>query len=895
MAQSSIIVGIDLGTTNSAVATVETTARTRRIEILPIDQVIAAGEHAPRPLLPSTVYLPSEHELAAGALKLPWGESTCAVGVFARDQGARVPGRVVTSAKSWLCHSAVDRTAPILPWGASPDVARISPVEASARYLAHMKAAWEQVHPGVSLGDQEVILTVPASFDEAARELTVEAARVAGLKHATLLEEPLAAFYHWLEGHQDKLAEALTGVSLVLVVDIGGGTTDLTLIQVGRGEDGLRLDRIAVGDHLLLGGDNLDLAIAGIAEKRLGGGKLDAAEWGALVSASRTAKETLLSEDAPETRSIAVLGRSSKLLGGTKKTEVTRDEIRSLVLDGFFPVVPSSARPDRRAGLKELGLPYASDAAITKHIAAFLSRHLAPEQKVDGILFNGGALTPRLVQDRLLEVIGSWTGARPTLLVNDSLDLAVARGAAYFGLARRGEGVRVGGGSPRAYFLGVQTAKGHEAVCVIPQGLPEGNNVPLSGREFVLTTGRPVRFELLSSTARKLARPGDLIDPEGADDLIRLPPIQTVVRAPGGAGEMKVQVVAGITEIGTLALFCVAGEDRFKLEFQLRGDAVEGGISETGALPKRFSEAREIIEKFYGKKPRDVKALQRSLEKVLGERESWTLPTLRELWSVLWAGASKRRRTADHERAWTMLAGYALRPGFGAPLDDWRSSEMFGLFHQGLQFHQDKPAWDQWWIMWRRIAGGLSETAQTTIIEAIRPYLEPLKQGKTRPRPKGPQFEGIEEMVRLLASLERLSPDLKVEVANWIWARLGVATSGGSSYWVLGRIGARVPFYGSAHQVVTPEVVEEWLRRLLRLDWKNAEGAAFAATLMSRATGDRARDVSDETRAAVLVRLEGAKASPTWIAMVREPMSLAVADEQRMFGESLPVGLKLVN
>jgi molecular chaperone DnaK (HSP70) len=900
MSSSNFIVGIDLGTTNSAVATVEPSSRTRKVEILPIEQVVASGEHAQRALLPSSLYLPSPHELTPGALKLPWGEPEFAVGLFAREQGARVPSRVVTSAKSWLSHAAVDRTAPILPWGAPAEVPRVSPVEASARYLAHMKAAWGLVHGGQSLADQEVVLTVPASFDEVARELTVEAARLAGLGHVTLLEEPLAAFYHWLEGHQAKLTESLAGVSLVLVVDVGGGTTDLTLIQASEAEDGLRLDRIAVGDHLLLGGDNVDLAIAALAEKSLGGGKLDATEWGALVASARSAKEALLSADAPETRSVAVLGRSSKLLGGAKKTEVTRDEVRSLVLDGFFPNVPVSARPERRVGLKELGLPYASDAAITKHIAAFLARHLSPGQKIDALLFNGGALTPAIVQDRIVEVLGGWFGQKPKVLVNDSLDLAVARGASYFGLVRRGEGVRVGGGSPRAYFLGVQTPQGHQAVCLIPKGLPEGSTVPLSEREFVLTTGKPVRFELLSSTGRKLARPGDLIAVEGADDLLRLPPIQTVVRAPGGAGELKVQIVAGVTEIGTLALFCVAGEDRFKLEFQLRGEAGEAGISETGALPKRFTEAKELIEKFYGKKPaqdvdpREVKNLQRSLEKVLGERQTWTLPSLRELWSTLWAGAGKRRRTADHERAWLMLAGYSLRPGFGAPLDDWRSSEMFTLFSQGLQFHQEKPAWDQWWIMWRRIAGGLNEQAQTAIVEAIRPYLEPVTPGKTKPKPKGPKFEGTEEMIRLVASLERLAPALKLEVANWLWARIGTPAAGGSSYWVFGRIGARAPFYGSAHQVVAPEVAEEWLEKLLKLDWKSAEGAAFAATLIARATGDRARDVSDEIRTRVIERLEKSKAAPSWIAMVREPIALGMAEEQKIFGDTLPVGLKLV-
>lgn len=896
MGDARFIVGIDLGTTNSAVASIDLGAKKRAVEVLPIAQTISPGEVAPRALLPSVAYLPGDHELPANALALPWGTPPIAVGAFARDQGAKVPGRVVTSAKSWLCHPGVDRTAAILPWGAPADVPRLSPVEASALYLKHLRAAWEAAHPGIDLADQEVVLTVPASFDEGARELTLEAAKQAALPKVTLLEEPLAAFYHWLEAHESRLAEALADVSMLLVVDVGGGTTDLTLIQVRHDGDGLRLDRIAVGDHLLLGGDNLDLAIARLAEQRLGGGSLDAASWGALVQSARAAKETLLGDSAPETRTIAVLGRSSKLLGGARNVDVARDEVRRLLLDGFFPSVPADAKPERRTGLKELGLPYATDPAITKHVAAFLARHLGPAQAVDAVLFNGGTLTPRLIGDRLLDVLESWSGRRAKVLPNAYLDLAVARGAAHFGLVRRGEGVRVGGGSPRSFFLGIQTSAGHQGLCVVPQGLAEGTLVPLESREFTLTVGRPVRFELFSSTGRKHARPGDLVPIVGADDLVQLPPIQTVIRTSAGAGEVKVRIESGVTEIGTLALWCVAGNERFKLEFQLRGGEADGAVFETVALPKRFQEARELVEKFYGRKPsdvdpREVKNLSRSLEKVLGERDSWPVPMLRELWGALWAGAQRRRRTADHERQWLMLIGYSLRPGFGAALDDWRAQETFSIFTQGLQFHQEKAHWDQWWILWRRIAGGLDEASQIAIVESARYWLEPPPPGKTRQRPQGPKVEGLEELVRLVASLERLPVSLKREVGEWLWARLATGTS---SHWVIGRVGARVPFHGSAHQVIPPEIAADWLDRLLKLDWAQARDAAFAATMLARMTGDRARDVDEAIRVRVIERLEKSKANAAWVAMVREPVALAQADSQRMFGESLPAGLSLV-
>ncbi len=899
MSTARFTVGIDLGTTNSAVASIDTSSSRRTPEALAIPQLVAAGEVGARTLLPSAVYLPGAHELPAGALSLPWGTSDFAVGLFAREQSAKVPGRGVTSAKSWICHPGVDRTASILPWGAPDDVARISPVEASARVLKHLRTAWEAAHPGMSLADQDVVLTVPASFDAGARELTLKAAEAAGLADVTLLEEPLAAFYHWLEGHASSLADALAGVSMLLVVDVGGGTTDFTLIQVRNG-DGLRLDRIAVGDHLLLGGDNVDLALARVAEKRLGEGTLDAAGWGALVQSARAAKEALLAPDAPESRSLVVPGRAAKLVGGSRRVEVTRDEVRALALDGFLPMVPRGARPERQGGLRSLGLPYAADAAITRHLAAFVSRHLGPTQAIDAVLFNGGALTPDILKNRLLDVLESWSDARPKVLENKQLDLAVARGAAHFGLVRRGEGVRVGGGSPRSFFLGIRTAEGHQGLCIVPKGLPEGVTAPIEGRTFQLTVNRPVRFELFSSTGRASVKPGQLIAVDDADDLVRLPPIQTVIRSGSSAGEVGVQVEAGTTEIGTLALWCVAGGERFKLEFHLRGEGCDEALYETGALPKRFGEARELIEKFYGKKPsdvdaREVKNLSRALEKVLGERESWPVPLLRELWSVLWAGAQRRRRSADHERQWLMLTGYTLRPGFGAALDDWRVSETFSIFSQGLQFHQERAQWDQWWILWRRVAGGLDEAAQTSIVEVARYWLEPATSGKTRPRPKGPKVEGLEELLRLVVSLERISPALKREIGEWIWTKLDAPASGGAGYWLLGRLGARVPFHGSAHQVVGPDVAGLWTQRILKADWGKSKDAPFAAALLARATGDRARDLDEALRAEVLVRLEQMKASPSWLQMVREPTALAQVEEQRMFGEGLPPGLRLVD
>ena len=442
-------VGIDLGTSNSALAFADLSEPDPGIHVFEVPQLVDRSLTQPHQLLPSHLYLPSPHE----------GLGEVLVGTFARDRGAQVPGRHVASAKSWLCHPSVDRTAEILPWGAPPDVPRLSPVTASARILRHLRDAWDGAHPEAPLGEQDLVVTVPASFDEGARALTLRAAEEAGLPNVILLEEPQAAFYDWTRVHRGNLEAQLGGVHLILVVDVGGGTTDLTLIRTRLREDTAPvLERIAVGDHVLLGGDNMDLALARVAEQRLGQ-RLNAAQFGALVQSARVAKELLLADDAPERTTLAVAGAGSRLIGGALSTELARDEVRALLVDGFFPRAAADdapARSARTAGLAELGLPYAADPAITRHAAAFLKRHArtAGELRVDGVLYNGGALTPKLLADRLTEVISGWVGTAVRRLRNDAPDLAVARGAAAYALVRRGLGLRIGGGSPRTYYVG---------------------------------------------------------------------------------------------------------------------------------------------------------------------------------------------------------------------------------------------------------------------------------------------------------------------------------------------------------------------------------------------------------------------------------------------------------
>lgn len=927
-----LVAGIDLGTTHCAVASVDPSRGAMApVQDVSIVQLVRPGEVAARSLLPSCLYLPAEQELPREALRLPWDDSPSLVaGELARWQGTRSPGRLVASAKSWLCHAGVDRSAPILPWGAPAGVEKLSPVDASAALLSHLARAWEHAHPGAALAEQEVVLTVPASFDEVARALTVTAARRAGLEKLTLLEEPQAAFYDFTARHRGAaLARALAGARLVLVVDVGGGTTDFTLVQAELLPEGPALRRLAVGDHLMLGGDNMDAALAHRVEAKLlaGGRRLPAAQWVQLVQAVRVAKEALLGARAPERHGVAVVAEGSRLLGRALSAELGRAEVEELVLEGFFPRSGVDETPRRapRAALQELGLPYAQDAAITRHLAAFLRRHAEATRaalggevvqsgglpRPDAILLNGGVFNSPALAERLVEVVSAWwPGAeRIRLLPHESLDLAVARGAAYYGLVRHGLGLKIRGGAARAFYVGLGREAESEgaparAVCLVPRGLEEGQAVDLGARSFSLALGRPVQFPLYSTTADRVDRPGDVV--EVSEELSPLPPLHTVLRGrERRTGEERVHLSAGLTEIGTLELWCVsdAADERWRLEFELRGQAGRPALAVTESMPARFGEARENIERIYGSKPlpmgpKDVKQLVRVLEKVLGTKEGWRLPVLRELWSALYAGAGKRRRSADHERIFFHLLGFCGRPGFGYPLDEWRCEQAFRLFPESVQFHGEKANWIEFWVLWRRISGGLAEAAQAELWAYLKPHLArrvPPEAPRGMGKLKGVQPEGLDEMVRAAASLEQLPPEEKTELGGWITARLErEPAAGGPWAWALGRLGARAPVAGTSHRVVAPEVAEEWLGLLVRLGVTRVDGAPFAVAQLARMTGDRARDVGEEARAKASEALRGVRAPEAWARMVEEVVTLAPADEARALGDTLPAGLTLV-
>jgi molecular chaperone DnaK (HSP70) len=907
---SRYIVGIDLGTTHTVVAYADG-GDPSRIDLFPVEQLVAPGQVAERPLLPSVRYHPAEGELADADNTLPWEVPEMApgcrpvIGELARQLGSRSRGRLVASAKSWLCHSGVDRTAAILPWGAPDEVPKVSPVEASASFLGHVRCAWNQRFSEHPLEAQELIVTIPASFDDAARALTVEAARRAGLTDVRLLEEPQAACYDFLWTHRGRLAETLEGVSLLLVCDVGGGTTDFTLIRVGAGEPEPVLERIAVGNHLMLGGDNIDLTLAHRLEPRLTGAErsLSATDLILLAEQCRAAKETLLAARGPESVTVTLLGKGGGLIGGARSVALGRNEALEVVLDGFFPRVGADAAPERRGGVVEFGLPYAADPAITRHAAAFLARHRndAGGAAPDALLLNGGAFHSPVIAGRMAEVLGSWSGRAPVMLRNPRPDRAVAFGAVAFGLARRGLAVqKIGGGSARAYYLLVGDGKdeARRGVCILPRGAGEGREWSVEQRNFLLSVGRPVRFHVFSSTVDAGHGPGDLVAlDEGGFD--QLPPLAVAFEA-GAGGEIEVRLAARLTEIGTLQLQCVSVADpkeRWDLELQLRPG--EAKPSAPASLNPRAAEAQERIGLIFGRKtrqldPKAVKSLRGDLEKILGKREDWDTALCRELYAALLEGAPHRRRSADHERLWLSLAGYCLRPGFGAPLDDWRVGQVWNLYAQGLQFVNEAQNWSEWWILWRRIAGGLAAQAQQRIFADIAGFIDPVRARRGNAEALA-RKRGFEDMLRLAASLERLSSSDKAMLGGWLLQRLDKASDSAELWWALGRVGARAPFHGSAHNLVARDVVAGWVDEALRRDWRKQSFVAFAATLLARLTGDRERDLDVALRNRIAEKLAVSRSPESWLELVTEIRVLDAADETRIFGEGLPPGLRLAD
>lgn len=949
-------IGIDLGTSHTVVAHVPLGGSAADIALLDIPQRSTAGEVVAQPLLPSVRYQAAPGELG-DAWREPWPpqqaheQAPAVIGRWARELGAAVPGRLVASAKSWLSHAGVDRTAPILPWGmgeGGEDVAKISPLQASGSYLAHVKAAWDRKYPDAPLHRQAVVLTVPASFDEGARALTLEAAQLAGLAGVHLLEEPKAAFHDWLVLQGEALAARLADSRLVLVVDVGGGTTDLTLIRVEPAADGglPALTRTAVGEHLMLGGDNMDLALAHQLEAQFAGAgqKLPAARFAQLVQRCRMAKEQLLAAQAPDSVAVTLLGGGSRLLAQTRSATLTREQVRQSVVEGFLPPARIGDAPARRQGaLRGFGLPYPADAAITRHLAQFLAQH-AGAQLPDTVLLNGGVFHAHAIAQRLVEQLAQWRGSPVRVLHNPHPDWAVARGAAAYGLARfqpmaeeqtaaaqeAQAAVRtgkpaaaarlpqIGGGSARSYWLLLPGKAGGppQGLCLLPRGTEEGVRIVLTGRRFALKLGQAVRFNLLADSRSVPAQAGQIAALDGGEGWVELPPLATVLPAPEGRqkAQVEVQLQVGMTEVGTLEVRCVAAQDAAQswlLPFAVRGAVEAADPMAAGAAahnadspkglqspPARLSEATALIERIFGNQAqetsaKEVRQLRQALEKNLGPREGWDVGLLRALFDALLARARRRRRTAEHERAWFNLAGWCLRPGVGAQLDGWRIEQAWALYGQGLGHPKEAANWTEWWVFWRRVAAGLNEAQQMELLEDVAGHMQKAVQQTSRPGGKS-SHGSYDDMLRLFAAMEAVPWQYRQEMGQWMLQRLQREGETVQTWWAIGRLAARQPLAANAHLVMPPGAAQEFLDATLAQDWRRNETAMFAAVQMARMTGDRARDLPDGARARVLEKMRACNAPQRWIAMVEQVAQMQAEDHKRSLGDSLPPGLVLL-
>lgn len=917
------IIGIDLGTTNSALAFIDTEQPFLPVQLFAIPQLTAAGKVDTLLTLPSFCYLTAKEEWSSGDLKLPWKEEVGTfVGQFAKIQGARVPTRLIQSAKSWLCNVAANRRDKILPVESADVTQRLSPVEASAKYLEHLRNAWNGTmakgNPLLELEEQEVILTVPASFDEVARTLTVEAARKAGFLHVTLVEEPLAAFYSWISQHEQEWQQLFKSNDIILVCDVGGGTTDFSLIEVQQQEEKLAFQRMAVGDHLLLGGDNIDAALAHHIEKKMvegGAPALVPNQWLQLQAEARAAKEALLASNAKsdETYTVVLQGVGSSVVRGSLTMTVKREEVEHFLLNGFFGQYPlhEALQLRRSRGFRSMGLPYEDEPSITKHLAHFLQQanHLERQKGIDYILFNGGTFKPQIFQQAVQDSLQTWFPQTSLQnLTSSSLDLAVARGAAYYGKTRRGFGVSVGGGIPRTYYLKIDVKEESgqltsKALTLLPRGSQEGR-VFQPDQIFALRSNTPVAFHVLTSHVRLHDQEGDLIDIDPIE-MQMLPPIQTILRF-GRKTEsesgltLPVRLGIRLTAIGTIELWLESqkSQHKWQLEFQMRSATGQDTVSnqekatttnqtfEVGYL----DEAKLLIESLFQPgsiiKPNQI---MEKLELQVGmNRREWGPTLLRELWIPLLKMAPYRKLSQEHEARWWNLVGFFLRPGFGFPLDDFRIKELWKILLAELKSPKTSECLVQMCICSRRIAGGFNKGQQTQLASDLIGAVFDKKSGKIEVKRKSDLYL-YSEKIRALAALERLDIPFKMRLGEALVDYILHHSPAHYDYWALGRIGARHLLYGSVGQVIPKEMVSKWIEKLLahRASSENQDSILFLMRQLARKTDQRELNLSDSIIQKILHLYPDAHLKD-WLLEEKE---LTQSEQEQAFGDQLPAGL----
>lgn len=926
------IIGIDLGTTNSCVAYVDTRDDFQRVQAFKIPQLKGEGSIEAMPTLPSFCYLTLPSEWPREAVSLPWASAhtpfpTFITGWFARQQGSKIPTRLVQSAKSWLCHPSANRSGNILPIEAADESIRVSPIEATRRYLQHISQAWDHVmakgDPEAEFSEQEIILTVPASFDEAARTLTIEAAKRAGYAKMTLIEEPQAAFYSWLSKHEREWESKLPPGTQILVCDVGGGTTDFSMIQVLEREGHVALNRIAVGDHLMLGGDNMDAAAMHwmISELKDDAADLTTTQRLQLLFEARRIKEEALSTEGEATGScrMVIHGAGSKVIGGAVNLEVDKQALRNLLEEGFFPLISwdEALRLRKASGMRTMGLPYEDDPAITKHLARFLhackddaGKALVP----DLVLFNGGTMKPESFRRAIMASLRSWFPEKKIdTLSAVNYDLAVALGAAYYGKARRGNGVKIGGGLARGCYLILDTTdKGEsskKALTLMPRGSEEGE-VFESSSTFMLTPNVPVSFQLCSSHVRLHDKAGDLV-PVLPEEMQMLPPIHTILRygkkQAFNQSEEKVPVKmrAVLTPVGTIeiSLRAIGSENAWTLEFQLKtasghDDAIASVASaaNVGQTFERgfFANAEEAIRDAFGPSATSSAAtrLMENLEERLGmPRTEWPSSALRGLFDTLIKVSGARMHSVQLWERWWNLAGFLLRPGFGYPLDDFRIKELWKVVLADSKTQTPQEVKVQVWVAFRRVAGGFSKGQQNQIATDLLATLIGKKGDKIESIAKAELYRYTEK-IRAVGALELLDISTKVRLGTALTHRIIDGSAHQADFWSLGRIGARHLAYGSLAHVIPAAVCEGWVGTLLAKIPRNDTTIRLMEQL-ARKTEHSELNLSKKCVNRVLEYFAGTDNYPRLEELLLHESRLSHKEQDMIFGDHLPSGLLL--
>ncbi|WP_309387766.1 hsp70 family protein [Cerasicoccus frondis] len=937
-------IGIDLGTSNCALAYIDTEAPTPRTQLLEAPQYESLGKWREDAVLPSFCYFLTDDEARelhgegqAVDQIADWSRSRV-VGLWAREMASLAPERVAYSAKSWLCHRGVDRESKLLPWQSTvlPAERKLSPVDVSAAYLSYLRTVWDQQMAGkdktARFDRQDIVITVPASFDSDAQRLTQEAAERAGFPASTrLLEEPQAAFYAWLERHPgaEELAAAFPKLGerpeLVLVCDIGGGTSDFSLFEVTAPEQAGALPairRLAVSEHILLGGDNLDLALAKTMEVRLtDGGELSTSAWAQLLSQCRSLKERVLADPAPEREKklpVSVTEGGSSLFASARSADITQGELLDLLLDGFFPDCPADAKPAReQGGIREMGLPYAQDSAITRHLAGFLNG-----RRVDALLFNGGTVASSILRERLCSQAAKWQdNASPSVLANDEPHLAVARGAAHYRFCEReAAGVTISGGSGHAIYLEIegtapkkvrgkkkkkQAAAMRTGVCILPQGAEIESPQRLVEHDIQLLVDRPVRFQAWTSPSRPDDAVGEVVDLND-DAFHRLPALSTLAQLPPTVdkpadGKLAVHLIAELNNLGLLQVVCESvrrvgdRQRRWALEFNLREKLSEvdapkksAGGEDTGVSTEDLQHAQALVAGCFGVQSNSVEQskparLLKDLEEALRlKRKEWNTALLRQLWEPLGEALTKRDLSLEHELSWLMAAGFALRPGYGHAFDQYRMQRLWFVHELGLAHDRDKAIREQLFILWRRTAGGLDREQQLSL---YRDWQEKIYEDTKQSY----------EPLRMAGALELLPMEERTKLAQHCQVLISQRADKYCDHaiWALGRLLSRTPLYGGEGAILPDELVDEIFGQLEPLAWIGSlAGLTTTFAQAARRLDNRDHDLPSALRERILSKLRSSGASAEQIERIETFVPLEEKDRQQLFGESLPVGLQ---